>query len=62
MNIYEHLQIVRSNFAPICYYLFIFGLLRIFIGLSIFGFVANKYQRRAIRLLSTIRNIWQAIQ
>ncbi len=42
------------SFSPICYYSFIFGLLRIFIGLSVFGFVANKYQQIAIWLLSTI--------
>jgi hypothetical protein len=30
------------SFSLICYYLFIFGLLRISIGLSVFGFVANE--------------------
>ncbi len=49
------------SFSLICYYSFIFRLLRISIGLSVFGFVANEYQQRAIRLLSTIRNIWSAI-
>ncbi len=49
------------SFSLICYYLFIFGLLRISVGLSVFGFIANKYQWRAIRLLSTICNIQSAI-
>ncbi len=56
MNIYKNLQI------PICYYSFIFGLLQIFIGLLVFRFVVNEYQRIAIRLLSTIHTIWSAIQ
>ena len=50
------------NFAPISYYSFIFSLLRISIGLSVFGFVDNEYQRRAIRLLLTIHNIQSAIR
>ncbi len=50
------------SFSQICYYLFIFSLLWISIGLSVFGFVANKYQWRAIQLLSTIRNIRSAIR
>ncbi len=50
------------RFSLICYYSFIFGLLQIFIGLSVFGFVANEYQRRAIWSLSTIRKIWSAIR
>jgi hypothetical protein len=50
------------SFSLIFYYSFIFGLLQISIGLSVFGFVANEYQQRAIRLLSTIRNIWSAIR
>jgi len=49
------------SFLLICYYLFIFGLLQISIGLLVFRFVANKYQWRAIRLLLTICNIWSAI-
>ncbi len=49
------------SFSLISYYLFIFGLLGISIGLSVIEFVANKYQQRAIRLLSTIRNIRSAI-
>jgi hypothetical protein len=31
------------------------------IGLLVFGFVANEYQQRAIRLLSAIHNIRSAI-
>ncbi len=58
MRIYKQFD---PSFSLICYYLFIFGLLRISIGLSVFGFVANEYQQRAIRLLSTIHNIWSAI-
>jgi hypothetical protein len=50
------------SFSLICYYLFIFGLLRISISLLVFGFIANEYQQRAIRLLSTIRNIQSAIR
>jgi hypothetical protein len=42
MNIYENLKIDPS-FSLICYYSFIFGLLQISIGLSVFGFVANEY-------------------
>ena len=49
------------SFSMICYYSFLFGLLQISIGLSVFGFVANEYQQRPIWLLSTIRNIWSAI-
>jgi hypothetical protein len=30
------------SFSLICYYSFIFGLLRISIGLSVFGFVTNE--------------------
>ncbi len=50
------------SFSLICYYWFIFGLLQISIGLSVFGFVANKYQQRDFLLLLTIHNIWSAIQ
>jgi hypothetical protein len=50
------------SFSLVCYYSFIFSLLQISIGLLVFGFVANEYQRRAIRSLSTIRNIRSAIQ
>jgi hypothetical protein len=49
-------------FSPICYYLLIFGLLQISIGLSVFGFNANKYKRIAIRSLLTIRNIESGIR
>ena len=58
-NIYENLQ---SHFSLICHYSLIFGLLQISIGLSVFGFVANKYKRIAIRSLSTIRNIRSGIR
>ncbi len=34
----------------------------IFIGLSVFGFVANEYQQIALWLLSTIHTIQSAIQ
>ncbi len=49
------------SFSLICYYSFIFGLLQIYIGLSVLVFVANEYQQRAIQLLATILNIWSAI-
>ena len=62
MNIYENLQIVDSSFSPICYYSFIFGLLWISFGLSVFGFVADKYKWIAIHLLLTIHNIQSAIR
>ncbi len=39
----------------------IYWFLRISIGLSVFRWVANEYQRIAIRLLLTIHNIWSAI-
>ncbi len=45
-----------------CYYSFIFGLLWISIGLSVFRFVANKYKWIAILSLSTICNIQSGIQ
>jgi hypothetical protein len=35
---------------------------RIFIGLSVFGFVANEYKQIAIWLHSTIHNICSAIK
>ncbi len=60
MSIYENLQTVWSQFSLI--YLFIFGQLRISIGLLVFGFIANEYQRRAIRLLLTIHIIQSAIR
>ncbi len=58
-RIYKQLD---PSFSLICYYSFIFGLLRISLGLSVFGFIVNKYQRRAILSLSTIRNIRSAIR
>jgi hypothetical protein len=62
MNINENLQIVQTHISPICYYSLIFGLLRISIGLSVFGFVANKYKQIMIRSLSTICNIRSGIR
>ena len=59
MNTYENLQIVQSEFFT---NKLIFSLIQISIGLSVFRFVANKYQRRAIWLLSTIGNIRSAIR
>ncbi len=59
MRIYKQFD---PSFSLICYYSFIFGQLQISIGLSVFGFVANEYQQRAIWLLSTIRNIRSAIR
>jgi len=44
------------------YYSLIFGLLRISIGLSVFGFVANEYKQITIRSLSNICNIWSGIR
>jgi hypothetical protein len=44
------------------YYSLIFGLLRIFIGLSVFGFVANEYKLITICSLSNIRNIRSGIR
>jgi hypothetical protein len=58
MRIYKQFDPI---FSLIFYYSFIFGLLRISIGLSVFGFVANKYQWRAIWLLLTIHYIWSDI-
>ncbi len=49
-------------FSPICYYSLIFALLWISIGLSVFGFVANKYKRITIHSLLTIHNIRSGIQ
>ncbi len=60
-NSYENLQF-DPCFALICYYSFIFGLFQISTDLSVFEFVANEYQQRAIRLLLTIRNIQSAIR
>ncbi len=60
-NIYENLKIVWSQILPICYYSFIFGLLQISIGLSVFRFTANEYKLIAIQLFSTICNIQSAI-
>jgi len=59
MRIYKQFD---PSFSLLSYYSFIFGLLCILIGLSVFGFVDNKFQQRAIWLLLTIRNIWSAIR
>jgi ABC-type sugar transport system permease subunit len=63
---YKYLWEFTNSFIPVFHwyatYSFIFSLLRISIGLSVFGFIANKYKRIAIQLLSTIRNIQSAIQ
>ncbi len=58
MRIYKSFD---PSFSPICYYSFIFSLLQISIGLSVFGFIANEYKQIAIRLLLTIQNIRSAI-
>jgi hypothetical protein len=42
--------------------LFIFLLIRISIGLSVFGFISNEYKPIAIQSRSSIHNIWSAIQ
>jgi hypothetical protein len=60
MMLTEKLQIftrIYKKFDPslslISYYSFLFSLLRISIGLSVFGFVANEYKQIAIQSLST---------
>jgi hypothetical protein len=58
MRIYKWFD---PSFSPICYYSFIFSLLRISIGLLVYGFVANEYKQIAIRSLSTILNIRSGI-
>ncbi len=60
-NIYENLQIVWSLFVMDKLVSFIFGLIWISIGLSVFRFIANKYKQRAIWLHLTIHNIWSPI-
>ncbi len=62
MNIYENLQIVRSQFFIDMLLSFVFSLLWISIGLSVFGFVASKYKWIAIWLLLAICNIRSAIR
>ncbi len=49
-------------FSLICYYLLIFSLLQIFIGLSVLRLVANEYRQITIRSLSTICNIQSGIR
>ncbi len=51
MTIYK---LFDPSFSLICYYLFMFGLLLISIGFSVFRFIANEYQQIAIQLLLTI--------
>jgi len=41
------------SLSLICYYSFLFDLLRISIGLLVFGCVANEYKRITIHSLST---------
>jgi hypothetical protein len=55
-------KLFDPSFSPICYYLFIFGLLQIFIGLSVFRFVANEYKWIAIWSLLTICTIRSGIR
>ncbi len=59
MRIYKQIDL---SISLICYYSFIFGLLRKSIGVSAFGFIAKEYQRRAILLLSAIHYIQSAIR
>ena len=63
LQILIRIQLVRFDlsFSPLSWYSFIFGLIQISIGLSVFGFVANDYKQIAIRLHLTIRNIRSAI-
>ncbi len=61
MNTYENLQIVWSQFFTNKLILFIFSLIWISIGLSVFGLVANQYKQIAIWLHSTICNVQSAI-
>jgi len=58
MRIYK---LFNRSFSPIYYYSLIFCLLQISIGLSVFGFVANKYKQITICSLSTICNIRSGI-
>ncbi len=44
MNTYENLQIVQSQFFTDKLIFFIFGLIQIFIGLSVFGFNENEHK------------------
>jgi hypothetical protein len=55
-NTYENFQIIQSL---ISLYSFIFGLIQISIGLSVFEFDANKHE---LNLHLTIHNIWSPIR
>jgi hypothetical protein len=58
-NTYDSLQIVRSqSFTDMLLFVYIRSTSN-FIGLSVYRFVANEYQRIAIWLLSTIHTIGQ---
>ncbi len=63
---YEYLREFTNSLIPFfhryCTFLLIFGLLRISIGLSVFGFVANEYKQITICSLSNIRNIRSGIR
>ncbi len=59
MNTYKNLQIVRSQFFTDIFGLF--GLIRISIGLSVLGYIANEHKWIAIQLHLTIHNIRSAI-
>ena len=61
-NIYENLQIVQSHFFTDMLLFVNIRLLQISIGLSVFGFVANKYKQIAIWSLLAIPNTWSNIQ
>ena len=59
MRIYKYFDL---SFSLIGYYPFLFGLIQISIGLSVFRFIANQYKRRAIQLHLTIRNMRSPIR
>ncbi len=62
---YEYLWEFTNSLIPFFHRygtILIFGLLRISIGFSVFGFVANEYKRITICSLSTIRNIRSGIR
>ncbi len=60
---YEYWWEFTNSLMPFFHqYSLIFSLLRISIGLSVFGFIVNEYKRITIRSLSTIRNIRSGIR
>jgi hypothetical protein len=61
LNTYENLQIVQSQFFTDKLIFICIRLIRISIGLSVFGFIANSYNQKAIMLHLTIHNIWSPI-